>query len=45
MMRDLNYGALTGLALILLCWAGFFVAVGFLSRSALWLFCVGYGCN
>ena len=35
-------GALVFMASV---WALFFVAIGFLARTAVWLFCMGYGCN
>jgi hypothetical protein len=32
-------------ALISALWAGSIVAIGFFARIAVWLYCVGYGCE
>lgn len=38
-------GAISGLAGLALLWVVVLVSAGYLSRAAVWLFCVGYGCN
>lgn len=46
-MRRMRYTPvewLTTVAVVLAIWAAFFVAIGFLARTAKELFCVGFGC-
>jgi len=46
-MRRVGYSPyewLTTVVVILLAWVAFFVSIGFLSRVAKELFCVGFGC-
>lgn len=46
-MRRTHYSPiewLTTIGVVLAVWAAFFVSIGFLSRVAKELFCVGFGC-
>lgn len=47
-MRTKSYGdvsVLGALVSMAAMWALFFIAIGFMARSAVWLFCLGYGCS